>query len=151
MAESPDTVVLARIRRAVALLATVVAAGGLLELGLLRHWSGVQLVPWFVFGLIAVVGLATAADRGPTLLARAAGVVGILGAGFGAFQHLRANHALGPLIPPYAERWSSMSALEQWWAAATGSLGSAPAMAPGLLAMAGVLLIVAVMDRSARA
>lgn len=140
------SVTLNRIRVIVALLATATAVGGLIELAMLRHWDGIQLVPWVVLGLVAVVGGVTARG-GPPRLAQATGALGLLGGGLGVWQHLAANHALGPQLAQYAQTWDGMSALEQWWLAATGAVGAAPALAPGMLALAGVLLIVAVLDR----
>jgi hypothetical protein len=146
MDATSESATLARIRWVVALLASVTAAGGLVELAMLRHWEGIQLVPWFVLALVGVVGIVTARG-GPPRLAQATGIVALLGGGLGVWQHIAANLALGPQLAQYAQTWESMSALEQWWLASTGAVGAAPALAPGLLAMAGVLLIVAVLDR----
>lgn len=133
-------------RRIVALLASAAALGGLVELAMLRHWEGSQLIPWFVLALVAGVGVATAAG-GPRRLAQVTGVVAVLTAGIGAWQHLTANLALGPQLARYAQTWDSMSTLEQWWLAGSGAIGSAPLLAPGMVALAGVLLVVAVLDR----
>lgn len=146
MTTRPESATLARMRTVVALLATLTALGGMVELAMLRHWGGVRLVPWFVLGLVAVVGVVTARG-GPARLAQGAGVVGLLGAGLGVWQHIAANHALGPRLAQYAQTWGELSALERWWLAATGAVGAAPALAPGMLGLAGVLLIVAVLDR----
>lgn len=137
---------LRRIRAVVALLATGTAAGGLVELAMLRHWVGVQVVPWVVLTLVGVVGVLTARG-GPALLARVVGLVGLLGGTFGVWRHVAANLALGPQLAEYAQTWDTMGTLERWWLAATGSVGAAPALAPGLLALAGGLLLVAVLDR----
>lgn len=133
-------------RRVTALLASASAVGGLIELAMLRHWSGIQIAPWVILGVIAVVGVVTALG-GPRRLAQVAGGFGLFGALAGMWHHIEANHALGPHVPPYAESWATMSAAEQWWVAAAGGLGPAPALAPGLLGLAGALLLVAVIDR----
>ena len=147
MSDSPASVTLGRMRAVVALLATATALGGLVELAMLRHWDdAVQLVPWVVLGLVAVVGVVTARG-GPVRLAQATGLAGVLGGGLGVWQHVAANHALGPRLAAYAQTWDDLGALEQWWLAATGAVGGAPALAPGLLGLAGVLLVVAVLDR----
>ena len=141
-----ETRTLRRIRAVVALLATGTAAGGLVELAMLRHWVGVQVLPWVVLTLVGVVGLLTARG-GPARLARIVGVVGLLGGAFGVWRHVAANLALGPRLADYAGTWDTLPVLERWWLAATASVGAAPALAPGLLALAGGLLIVAVLDR----
>lgn len=146
MSAASESATLAKIRRVVAVLASVTALGGLVELAMLRHWDGIQLVPWFVLSLVAVVGVVTAGG-GPARLAWATGVLGLLGGALGVWQHVAANHALGPRVAEYAQTWDSMSVLERYWLAGTGAVGAAPALAPGMLALAGVLLIVAVLDR----
>lgn len=146
MSSTSDSATLARIRLVVALLASAAAMGGLVELAMLRHWNGIQVVPWVVLALVVVVGVITARG-GPARLAQATGALALLGGALGVWQHVAANHALGPQLAQYAQTWDGMSALEQWWLAASGAVGSAPALAPGMLALAGVLLIVAVLDR----
>lgn len=143
MRDAPPAVSLTRLRRATAGLASAAALGGMVELALLRHWDGRQLIPWFILGSITVVGLVTAGG-GPARLARATGGLGLLGALAGVWFHVSGNHALGPTL---VDGWDSMSPPAQWWEALSGSLGANPALAPGLLGLAGALLIVSVLDR----
>ena len=135
-----------RIQRITALLASAAALGGLAELAMLRHWNGLQLIPWFILAAIVVVGVLTAGG-GPRWLAQTAGVVGIIGALVGVFQHVAGNHAIGAHL---LAGWDSMSAAAQWWAAFSGAVGANPALAPGLLALAGTLLIVSVLSPDGR-
>lgn len=127
-----------RIHRLVALLASAAALGGLVELALLRHWAGLQLIPWFVLGLIAVVG-GLRAVGGPRIVAQVAGGIGLVGALVGVYQHAAGNHALGPYL---VDGWDSLSAVGQWWEAVAGSIAANPPLAPGLLGLAGALLLV---------
>lgn len=127
-----------RTHRIVALLATAAALGGLAELGMLRHWAGTQLIPWFVLGLIAIAGVVRALG-GPRLLAWTAGGLGLVGSLIGVYQHAAGNLALGPHL---VVGWDSMSAAAQWWAAFSGTIAANPALAPGLLGLAGALLLV---------
>lgn len=132
-----------KMRRASALLASAAAVGGLIELAMLRHWSGIQIAPWVIFTLTAFVGLHTAAG-GPKRLAQITGGLGLFGALAGLYHHLDTNRAIGAQT---IDGWASLSVAEQWWQAFDGSVGAAPALAPGLLALAGTLLFVAVTDR----
>lgn len=143
MPDAPPALTLTRVRRATALLASAAALGGLVELAMLRHWDGVQLVPWFILGTIAVIGVVTARE-GPSTLAQAAGGLGLVGGLAGVWFHVSGNRSLGPQV---IDGWDSMSGLAQWWEAFSGTLGANPALAPGLLALAGALLIVSVLDR----
>lgn len=127
-----------RTHRIVALLATAAALGGLAELAMLRHWDGIQLVPWFVLGLTAVVGVVRALRSG-RLLAWITGGIGLVGSLVGVYQHAAGNLALGPHL---IDGWDSMSTAEQWWAAFSGTIAANPALAPGLLGLAGALLLV---------
>ncbi|MDO5503900.1 MAG: hypothetical protein Q4G67_12065, partial [Actinomycetia bacterium] len=135
--------------RLVGLLATAVAVGGLVELATIRHWEGLQLIPWFVLAIVAVVGV-VALDA-PPLLTRLVGTIAILGGALGVLQHLLGNLALGPHLPEYADAWPSASVLEQWWLAASGAVGAAPPLAPGLVAISGALLLISSIGSRSRA
>ena len=130
-----------RVQQITALLASAAALGGLAELAMLRHWSGVQLVPWVILSIILITGVVTARG-GSRLLARVAAGLGLIGAVAGGYFHVTGNHALGPHL---IENWDALGVLEQWWAAFSGTIGANPALAPGLLALAGALLLVSVM------
>lgn len=133
---------LTRLRRIIALLASGTAVGGLLELAALRHWHGMQLVPWVVLAVVASAGLVVAARPGPRILPMSAGLLGLAGGVLGIQQHVAANLALGPVLPETAATWESLGTLHQWWLAASGSVGATPALAPGMVALAGALLLV---------
>jgi hypothetical protein len=53
------------------------------------------------------------------------------------------NHDSGPLDQRYADTWESMPATQQWWYAATKTVGPAPTLAPGVLAQTSLLLLLA--------
>lgn len=63
----------------------------------------------------------------------------VVGLGF----HLNENLSAGPLDRDYADRWDSMSQVEQLVAAGSGDVGPAPTLAPGALAQIGGLLLLA--------
>ena len=54
-----------------------------------------------------------------------------------------ANHSAGALDIRYADTWEQMSAVAQWWAAASGGVGPAPSLAPGVLAFTAAALLAA--------
>ena len=145
MSES-DTLV--RIRKVLALIAVGTAIGGMVELAMLRHWGeSAQLIPWFVLTAIAVGGLLVAGGGGSTRAAQAIGAAGLLTGAIGVFLHLSENLDAGEDLAQYAQTWETMPFFERLWLVVNGSVGEAPLLAPGMVALAGVILFVAVLDR----
>jgi hypothetical protein len=130
-----------------ALLALTVA--GILatafELASERHWnSSEQLIPWVALAVLAVATALTALSaRGAQLISRVLVLVVLGASAYGVLDHIAVNHDSGPLDQRYAETWESMPATQQWWYAATKTVGPAPTLAPGVLAQTSLLLLLA--------
>jgi hypothetical protein len=110
---------------------------------MLRHWHGPgQLVPWAVLAMLLLAAAAWLVRRSAATarVLQGTAVVAAVGSAFGIYEHLSANLDSGPLSGRYAAGWESMSAMSQLWTAATGSVGAAPLLAPGMVGLAGVLL-----------
>jgi hypothetical protein len=130
-------------RRLLTWLGVGTAVGACAELAMLRHWqSPGQLVPWAVLAvlLLAAAAWLTRRSAATARILRGTAVVAALGSAFGVYEHVGANLAAGPLSGRYTAEWESMSAVSQLWAAATGSVGASPVLAPGMVGLAGVLL-----------
>ena len=115
--------------------------GTTVELVFLRHWSSpTATIVWPVMLVLAVGFLALVfrpsrrVVQGVRIVALVAMAFALIGVGF----HVAENLAAGPLDRLYATRWGSMSAVEQWFRAITGSVGPAPTLAPGVLAEMGL-------------
>lgn len=78
----------------------------------------------------------------------AAGVV-IAGSGLGLWEHLEENLGAGPLDRRYAASWDRMSTLQHIWKAASGAVGPAPVLAPGILSGAAVLVVLVTLHHPA--
>ncbi|KAB7744065.1 hypothetical protein GA707_11435 [Nostocoides sp. F2B08] len=138
---------LRRIRLVLALLASATAVGGLVELAMLRHWDApIQLLPWMVLVVVAVVGVLTARG-GSTRLAQATGLAALLTGGIGVLVHLLENLDYGDDLAQYAQTWEAMPFLERLWLVLNGTVTYAPTLAPGMVALSGVILFISVLDR----
>jgi hypothetical protein len=82
-------------------------------------------------------------------LVRVLAVAVFLSAGLGVVEHVVANYDAGPLDFRYSAKWATMSAGSRWWAAATESVGPAPALAPLVLAWSSLCLAFATLDHPA--
>ncbi len=130
-------------RRALLALAGAGVAATAAELAMLRHWgSFARNIPWAVLAItaIAIIGVVGRPSRPTVVVARVTAAVVTASTVYGIVQHVIANHDAGPLDARYADTWDSMSALSQWWAAATESVGPSPPLAPAALAVGGVCL-----------
>jgi hypothetical protein len=130
-------------RRVLTWLGVGTALGACAELAMLRHWqSPGQLVPWAVLALLLLAAAAWLTRRSAVTarIVQGAAVIAALGSAFGIYEHVGANLTAGPLSGRYTGKWESMSAVSQLWAAATGSVGASPVLAPGMVGLAGVLL-----------
>ena len=138
---------LRRIRLVLALLASGTAVGGLVELAMLRHWDEtIQILPWIVLVVVAVVGVLTARG-GSTRVAQATGLAALLTGGIGVFYHLTENLDYGEDLAQYAQTWETLPFLERLWLVLNGTVTYAPTLAPGMVALSGVILFIAVLDR----
>ncbi len=134
------------LRRMLLGFAVLAALGTLAELGLERHYDGMdQRIPWVIAGLVAALGALLAIRPGPAAIraARVLAVVALIGSAIGVFKHVEENHGAGALDYRYTETWESRSAADQWFKAATKQVGPAPVLAPGALALAALLLAAA--------
>ena len=135
-------------RRILALIAVGTAAGGLVEMALLRHWGeATQIIPWVVLIAVLVVGLLVATGGGSRIGAQVTGAAGLLTGAIGIFLHLSENLDEGEDLAQYAQTWESMPFLERVWLALNGTVGEAPLLAPGMVSLAGVILFIAVLGR----
>ena len=135
-------------RRILALIAVGTAAGGLVEMALLRHWGeATQIIPWVVLIAVLVVGLLVATGGGSMIGAQVTGAAGLLTGAIGIFLHLSENLDEGEDLAQYAQTWESMPFLERVWLALNGTVGEAPLLAPGMVSLAGVILFIAVLGR----
>jgi hypothetical protein len=133
----------AALRRGLVLLAAIGVVGTAVELAMERHWkTGVQLIPWYTLGAIAVgvVLLAVRPRRRTVRAVRALVVAVFLVAAFGVYEHIQANYDAAPLDFRYADRWPTMSTADRWWTAASGGVGPSPPLVPAVLAQAALCL-----------
>ena len=131
------------LRRGLILLTVLGVTGTAVELAMQRHWkTAIQLIPWYTLAAVAVgVVLLVARPRRATVWSvRAIVVVVFVSAGFGVYEHVRANYDAGPLDFRYTERWTTMSAPARWWVAATNGVGPSPPLTPAVLAQAALCL-----------
>lgn len=144
VAPSPHDAIARRLRAGLLGIAALGILGTAVELWSLHHWeSPEQLIPWVVLGLLGLAVLAVAV-RPARLVVRGglALAAGAVGAGvYGIIDHVSSNLAAGPLDRDYGSRWATMGTLDRWWAAATGKVGPAPMLAPGVLAQVGLCLL----------
>lgn len=134
------------LRRGVLALAFGAIAVTAAELASQRHWGRpVRLIPWGCLALllVAVLAVAVAARRSTLLAARAAAALVVAGSAIGVWEHLEENLGAGPLDRRYAATWDAMSPIQHVWKAASGAVGPAPLLAPGILAGAAVLVLLA--------
>lgn len=129
--------VLRRLRLFLLVLASMLFAGTLLELYLVNHnEDAVQWIAFVLAGLGLLVSLIVLARRGPATvrLLRWCMVLVIVGSVFGVYQHVSNNIAFEMEILPGA------SSRHLFW---RGLSGANPFLAPGTLAIAGLLSLAA--------
>ena len=123
---------------------TVVATG--VELAVERHWTQPsQLIAWAALGVgaVAFALVAWRASAGRLRLARLLALAVVLSAAIGVWQHVVSNHDAGPLDAEYTDTWDSLSEPARWWLSITKTVGPSPLLAPGALAQAGLLVLLA--------
>lgn len=134
----------ARIRLAAIGFSLILSVGTLAELTILKHWGGVQTIPWVVVGGTVVVALIAAFQHthATTLLSRMWALVAMIGAGIGTYHHLNTNLKLGPTSPTLGDTWESMSTVSRMWAALTSQVGYTPVLVAGTAALGALALLV---------
>jgi len=124
--------VLARLRRFLLLVSASLCLGTVIELWLMEHTEGAQLIPFVLCGLgLAVVGAMWFRPQKPVLWALR-GVMSLvaLGSLFGIYEHLEHNASF------YLEIHPNATSAEAFIGAFSGPN---PLLAPGILALAAVL------------
>ncbi|MEO3873786.1 hypothetical protein ABGB18_33665 [Nonomuraea sp. B12E4] len=114
--------------------------GAVAELAFERHWqTPTQLIPWAALALLVIALVLVALDGSPRTItvARWLAVTVLAASAYGVFMHVTVNHTAGAFDPS----WEGLSPLTQWWYALTKSVGTAPPLAPGMLAQSALLLL----------
>lgn len=127
-------------------LALLVMAGTALELAMERHWDDpIKLIPWLALGvlLVAIALVAFSPSNARLRLARVICALVLAASAFGIYEHIEENRKAGALDFRFTERWESMSPADQWWKAATKTVGPAPVLAAGVLAQAALMIAAA--------
>lgn len=136
----------AQLRRGLLWLGALTTVGTLVELTLERHWTQPsQLIAWAALAAnaAAVVLLARAVSPGRVRLAQILAAVAMVSAVVGVWEHVAANYEAGELDRRYASSWEQLSEPTRWWLALTKSVGPSPPLAPGVLAQAGLCVLLA--------
>jgi hypothetical protein len=129
----------ALVKRALAGLTLIAVLGAGFELAAERHWrNGAQLVPWLALTLLILGVVLLLIDRAYGTVRVLAAVVMVASA-FGVLAHVSANMTVGS----FSGALDGVPAIGQWWQAFTKSVGEAPPLAPGMLAQAALLLLLA--------
>ena len=133
------------LRGGILVLAAFGTVGAALELLLLKHWTTAGMVfGWVDIGacLVAVV-LAAGSSGRAIVAARWIAVLGLVLAVVGIGLHVHGNWEAGPADGTLGAVWATLPLLERLWDAATGVVGKAPPLAPGALAEASLLVLLA--------
>ena len=111
-----------------------------------RHWEGPwQLVPWGILGgaTLGLAALMVRTGRSVVHLARILGVVTIVSAAFGVWQHFDENYRTAPLARRYSDSWETMSTVGRLWTVSNGAAGHVPVWAAAILVPVGLALAAA--------
>ncbi|MGV9775606.1 hypothetical protein [Streptosporangium sp. NPDC003464] len=134
------------LRRGLIGLSALSVLGTAFELATERHWhTWQQLLPWGALALLAVA-VTLLALRGPAeavTVARVLASVVLPVALFGVYVHVAANYEAGFLDQRYAGAWETLPSVTRWWYALTKTVGPTPPLAPGMLAQAAFLVLLA--------
>ncbi|GAA0906804.1 hypothetical protein [Pseudonocardia zijingensis] len=141
------------VRRGLIALTGIGVLATAFELAAERHWGHIeQLVPWLALAVIAVaIGLLLLPDGRGTTAARVLAVLVLGAALYGVIEHVLVNAGAGRFDPHYGDVWQSLPLLERGWYAVTKTVGSAPTLAPGVLAQIALLLLLATVCRERQA
>ncbi|GAA4852845.1 hypothetical protein GCM10023201_52480 [Actinomycetospora corticicola] len=141
------------LRTGALVLAGISVAATAFELASERHWNDLeQLIPWAALVvLLAAIG-AVLVPRAATLtLSRVLAAIVLAASLYGIVDHTVANHDAGALDGRYSATWEDLPVAQQWWYAATKTVGPAPTLAPGVLGQAALLVLLAGIGRRDRA
>ncbi len=134
--------VLLRLRRFLLGVSLLIFLGTLTELWLVNHTEdAIQWVPFVLCGLSIVAIIVTAIKRArpTTLFLRACMVLAIIGSALGIYQHVTNNIAFEKEIHPNGGGRELIM---------KGLSGANPLLAPGMLAIAGLLALAATYKQS---
>lgn len=134
------------LRRGLLTVAGLTIVGIALDLVMEEHWTKPsQLIAWAALVALAVaIGLlAGAAGAWRVRAARLIAAVVIASAALGVWEHVEGNHDSGPLDARYADTWDGLGPSAQWWLAIRKGVGPAPPLAPGALAIGGLIVLLA--------
>jgi hypothetical protein len=122
------------------------------ELASERHWSNtVQLIPWVVLVVLGVaIGCAGSARPRMIVAARVLAGLALAASAFGIYEHVADNYQVGELDAVYSDSWAHRSIPDRIYLAFTKTVGAAPPIAPGALGQAGLLVLLATLDRRDR-
>ncbi|MDI1464778.1 hypothetical protein QEZ54_27785 [Catellatospora sp. KI3] len=136
----------AGLRIGVLCLAAVAAGGTAVELAAERHWdTPVQLLPWAALALLAAALLLLAVRPRPASVrtSRVLAAIVLFLAAIGVWEHVEANFDAGWLDALHGSGWDSLPTSTRWWYAVAKVVGPAPPLAPGVLAQASLLVLLA--------
>jgi hypothetical protein len=133
------------VRRALLALTVITILATAFELATVAHWQQFeQLIPWVALGVLIVATALSLSPRGWARIGARVLAVLVLGAAvYGVIDHTLVNYDSGPLDYRFAETWETIPAAQRWWYAFTKTVGPSPTLAPGVLGMAGTLLLLA--------
>lgn len=138
------------LRRGLLALAALATAGIAIELAVGRHWRDwVQLIPWYaVAALTAAIALAALSrDQRWAGAARWLAAAVVIASAYGIYQHVAVNLDSGALDGLHGPTWDSLSWPRQLWLAVSKTVGPTPPFAPGVLAQAALLVLLATWRR----
>jgi hypothetical protein len=144
-----DTATALLVRRGLVALTVLGILATAFELATEQHWNTLdQLIPWLALAVLTVATALVLIPGGRGVVAARVLSLLVLGASaYGVVDHVLVNHAAGALDQRYADSWDSLPAVEQWWYAATKTVGPAPTLAPGVLGQSALLLLLATLAR----
>ncbi len=126
-----------RLRRFLLIMVDLLCVGTIAELVLAKHYKATdQLIPFIlcIIAFLSVLAVQLRPARGTIRVMRLVMIALVLGSLLGGYLHLSANYAFSIDIRPNA---TTVNAL------LTSLSGAAPLLAPGILALAGVLALAA--------
>jgi len=137
-----DTATARRLRRGFLIVAALIIAGTAVELATRQHWTEpVQLIAWAaVLLLVIALGLLHRPTSAKVRAVRIITIVVSVAALFGILEHVLGNYDAAPLDASYGEQWDTLGEPFKWWLALTQTVGPSPALAPGVLILAGLCL-----------
>jgi hypothetical protein len=133
-------------------LAGISVAATAFELASERHWKGIeQLIPWAALVvLLGAIGAVLVPRAAALTFSRVLAALVLAASLYGIVDHTVANHDAGALDGRYSATWEDLPVAQQWWYAATKTVGPAPTLAPGVLGQAALLVLLAGVGRRDR-